>query len=241
MPYKEMTGNERVLDPACGSGIFLVGVFKRLVNFWKSKNNWESPAVKDLKENLKRSIFGIDLDPNAIDLTAFSLSLAICDALKPDVIWNELRFDRLRDSNLFEKDFFDLLLDSKKGVSNILEYKFNIVIGNPPFESKLTDAAKQIDKLSLKSNPIRGKCPDNNLAYLFLEQALTLLTEKKGRVCMIQPSGLCYNRKPHDFRINMFKKHCVKSVFDFTSIRKLYEAEPKTIAVFAHTRPTQKQ
>ncbi|MHB0945637.1 MAG: HsdM family class I SAM-dependent methyltransferase [Sedimentisphaerales bacterium] len=233
MPYNKMTGNERILDPACGSGVFLVGAFKRLINFWKSKNNWESPVVKDLKENLKRSIFGIDLDPSAIDLTAFSLSLAICDALKPDVIWNELRFDRLRDSNLFEKDFFELLLDSRRGISSILENKFNIVIGNPPFESKLTNAAKKIDTLVLKSNPIRGKCPDNNLAYLFLEQALTLLTEKNGRVCMIQPSGLCYNRKPRNFRVNLFKKYCVKSVFDFTSIRNLYEADPKTVAVFA--------
>jgi type I restriction-modification system DNA methylase subunit len=37
MPYKEMTGKERILDPACGSGVFLVGAFKRLINFWKAK------------------------------------------------------------------------------------------------------------------------------------------------------------------------------------------------------------
>jgi hypothetical protein len=238
MPYKELTGKERILDPACGSAVFLVGAFRRLVNLWRSQHNWKRPTVKTLKEILKNSIYGIDLDRNAIDLSAFSLSLAICDALKPEVIWNELKFDRLRDSNLFEKDFFELLLETKNGIANVLEKKFDIVIGNPPFESKLTNAAKQIDKLIQQSTPLRGKCPDNNLAYLFLEQALTLLTEKNGRICMIQPSGLCYNRKPRDFRINLFKKHCVKSVFDFTSIRNLYEADPKTIAVFAyHDQP----
>ena len=40
MPYKSLTGQERVLDPTCGSGIFLVGAFRRLVHFWQSKNNW---------------------------------------------------------------------------------------------------------------------------------------------------------------------------------------------------------
>jgi len=234
MPYNEMKGSERVLDPACGSGVFLVGAFKRLINFWKSKNNWKSPPVKYLKEKLKKNIFGIDLDPNAIDLTAFSLSLAVCDALKPDVIWNKLRFDRLGDSNLFEKDFFRILLDSKQGIDNVLEKKFDIVIGNPPFESKLTDAARQIDKITQDSEPSRGKCPDNQAAYLFLEQASTVLSPQTGRICMIQPSGFLYNRNPFAFRTNLFRKYCIDTVFDFTSVRNLYEANKQTIAVAAY-------
>ena len=235
MPYNKMTGNERILDPACGSGVFLVGAFKRLTNFWKSKNSWKRPTVERLKEHLKENIFGIDLDPNAIDLTAFSLSLAICDALKPDVIWKELKFDYLRDSNLFEKDYFELLLETKNGISNILEKKFDIVIGNPPFESELTTAAKQIDDLIQKSAPLRGKCPDNNLAYLFLEQALAILGPQNSRVCLIQPSGLLYNSNTNKFRTNLLKKCQTHAIFDFTSIRKLYDAaDPKTIAVFAY-------
>ena len=106
MPYKKMTGKERILDPACGSGVFLVGAFKRLINLWRSENNWKNPTVEKLKDTLGKSIYGVDLDRNAIDLTAFSLSLAICDALRPNVIWKELKFDYLRGSNLFETDFF---------------------------------------------------------------------------------------------------------------------------------------
>ena len=234
MPYNEMTGKERILDPACGSGIFLIGAFKRLINFWKSKNDWKRPAVEDLKKYLKENIFGIDLDPNAIDLTAFSLSLGICDALKPEVIWKELKFDHLRDSNLFEKDFFTMLLETKNGVSNILENKFDIVIGNPPFESKLTTDAKQIDDLIQNSTHSRGKCPDNQIAYLFLEQSLSILYSKFSRVCLIQPHGFIYNSNTNKFRTSMFKKYEFDTILDFTSIRKLYDAaDPKTIAVFA--------
>lgn len=234
MPYNKITGKERVLDPACGSGVFLVGAFKRLINLWRSENNWENPSVDKLKDTLKKCIYGVDLDKNAIDLTAFSLSLAICDALRPNVIWNELQFDYLRDSNLFETDFFEMLLEAKNGNSNILKKKFDAIIGNPPFESKLTPAAKQIDNLVQKSTPLRGKCPDNQIAYLFLEQSLTILSTKNSRCCLIQPSGFIYNSNTNKFRTNILKNSEIDTVFDFTSIRNLYEAaDPKTIAIFA--------
>ena len=234
IPYNAITGKERILDPACGSGVFLVGAFKRLINLWRSENDWKNPSVDKLKETLNKCIYGVDLDKNAIDLTAFSLSLAICDALRPNVIWKELKFDYLRGSNLFETDFFELLLSSQNGTYNILGKKFNIIIGNPPFESKLSKAAKRVDKKAQENNPARGNCPDNQTAYLFLEQALSVLKSKTGRVCLIQPAGILYNRNVESFRTEFFRKYRVETIFDFVSIRKLYEAaDPKTVAVFA--------
>jgi hypothetical protein len=240
MPYGKLTGKERILDPACGSGVFLVGAFRRLINFWRSQHNWQRPTVQTLKKILKNSIYGIDLDTSAIDLSAFSLSLAICDALKPEVIWGELKFDYLRESNLFQKDFFQLLLDAKQGSSAVLDKHFDIVIGNPPFESKLTEAAKQIDQAAQQQDNSRGKCPDNQAAYLFLEQALTVLLPNRGRVCLIQPVGFLYNLNVNNFRRKIFQNYQVDTVLDFTSIRNLYEADAKTVAVFAHTRQPEK-
>ena len=234
MPYNKITSEERILDPACGSGVFLVGAFKRLINLWRSKNNWINPSVNKLKDTLKSCIYGIDLDTNAIDLTAFSLSLAICDALRPKVIWNELQFDCLRNSNLFENDFFKLLSDSRNGKHNIFSKKFKIIIGNPPFESELSVTAKKIDDHAKNSNPKRGSCPDNNIAYLFLEQVFSILDSKHHGVCMIQPQGFLYNRKVDSFRTEFFKKYLIETVLDFVSIRNLYEAaDTKTVAIFA--------
>ena len=178
-----------------------------------------------------RSIYGVDLDPNAIDLTAFSLSLAICDALKPDVIWKKLKFDCLRNSNLFEKDFFQLLLENQKGSTNIFNVKFDIVIGNPPFESELTEAGKEIDRVAQKQNIARGKCPDNQTAYLFLEQVLTVLRPDRGNACLIQPSGFLYNLKVSAFRNNLFRKYHIDTIHDLTSIRNLYQASKQTVAI----------
>ena len=139
MPYGELTGRERVLDPACGSGVFLVGAFRRLVNAWRAKHQWQTPGVETLKSILRNQIVGVELEKGAVNLTAFSLALALCDSLQPKVIWSDLRFDRLRESNLRECDFFQACLSDEK------EVKFDIVVGNPPFESRFTEAAKQVN------------------------------------------------------------------------------------------------
>jgi len=234
MPYEKLTGKERILDEACGSGVFLVGAFRRLINLWRSRHHWKRPKVETLKKILRQSIYGIDLDSNAIDLSAFSLSLAICDALKPVDIWEELKFDYLRDSNLFEADFFRLLLDAKRRDSTVLDKHFDVVIGNPPFESEITEAGKEVDRVAQQEDSSRGKCPDNQTAYLFLEQALTVLRPNSGRVCLIQPVGFLYNRNVNTFRTNIFQKYQIDTILDLTSIRKLYEADAKTVAVLAY-------
>jgi hypothetical protein len=231
MPYDKLTGNERVLDPACGSGVFLVAAFRRLIHVWRSQHAWQRPTVDTLKKILRESIFGIEWDGNAVDLTAFSLALAVCDALKPEVIWNDLTFDRLRRTNLFEGDFF-AALQAKPNPPIALGDGFDCVIGNPPFESQLTPAGQSLDRVEKMADKNRGPIPDKQAAYLFLEQGLRRL-RREGRACLIQPSAFLYNRKVGKFRKNIFRKHRVEVIMDFTSIRKLYEADPKTIAVLA--------
>jgi hypothetical protein len=224
MQYDKLTGNEQVLDPACGSGIFLVGAFRRLVNYWQSTNGWKRPDVEVLKRIVKEHIYGIELDGGAVDLTIFSMALAVCDALRPQVIWDELKFDPLRGSNFIEGDFFTAPLPGNKP----WPAAFDVIVGNPPFESKLTTAGKQLNESREKE---RGVLPDNNAAYLFLERGLASL-KALGRLCLIQPSGFLYNRKTARFRRTIFNHNHVETVFDLTSVRQLYDvADPKTIAL----------
>lgn len=233
MPYETMTGKEKVLDPACGSGIFLVGAFKRLVIHWRSRHRWRKPTAEDLKEILARSIYGVELEAGAVDLTAFSLALAVCDALEPPVIWSSLKLDKLRGRNLREGDFFDTAtLAGKAG--HAWPDKFDVVVGNPPFESKLTPAARAVDKARPKGQP---KLPDKQAAYLFLEQGLLSLAPG-GSLCLIQPHGLLYNSKPAAFRRYLMRLARLDSVLDFASMRGMYEgADPKTIAWHAVQEP----
>ena len=140
-------------------------------------------------------------------------------------------------SNLREGNFFDL-----ETFANHAEYewpgKFDIIIGNPPFESKLTPAAKAIDANRPKNEPT---LPDKQAAYLFLERGLRALVPG-GSSCMIQPHGLLYNSKTAKFRRHLMGLCHLHTVLDFVSVRGLYEgADPKTVAWHAVQEPATNQ
>ena len=167
------------------------------------------------------------------------MALAICDALKPNVIWNELQFDPALGTNLLKGDFFSLfdegepfplLHPNRWPTAEGWPGRFDVVVGNPPFESSLTDAGVEIDAFLAR---VRGMLPDRQAAYLFLEQAVKLL-KPGGSLCLLQPSGFLYNRNTARFRKNFFRQVYCEEILDFTSIRNLYDgADPKLIAVHA--------
>lgn len=206
----------KVIDPSCGSGIFLVGAYKRLIQWWQINHNWKTPSATVLKSLIKNNLFGIDEKGEAVEVAKFSLSLALCEVLAPKVIWNTLKFDNLSDSgNLIESDFFKVINNN-----NYSKIKgFDLVIGNPPFISKLDKGspAEIINKNTLSKIKKRPTLPDNQLAYLFLEQSFKLL-KKNAHICMVQPSGFLYNNKVEPFRKYIFETYNTKQVIDFTGL-----------------------
>lgn len=224
LPISPKTLEWKILDPACGSGIFLVSTFKRLIHCWRMVNNWILPKHHDLQEILKKSIFGFDVNSEAVLVTAFSLCVALCDQLDPLVIWNELKFDDLRHRNLQTRDFFEIVKSGE------FEGFFDLIIGNPPFKSELsTDAAKEIEGLNAKRRP---RLPDKQVALLFLEQSLRLV-RGESKVCLIQPaSPLLYNRNAQLFRAYLFGRFDINYVFDFTPLEGvLFKAQVAAAAV----------
>lgn len=225
MPLNKPENDYKILDPSCGSGIFLVAAYTRLINWWRIENNWKKPSLAVLKRLLRGSIYGVDINPEAINLTIFSLSLVLCDTLSPKVIWNKLKFDKLIGKNLFAADFFELLYNKD------IQIKFNLIIGNPPFiEEFNTLYAKKInDKYSDKR-----KIPGNQLALLFLEQAMQLC-KNKNTLCLIMPSGpFLYNNNSKAFRKYFIEQYKIKQIIDFTSLKSILysSANVATIAVF---------
>ena len=224
LPYESITGNERILDPTCGSGVFLVGAFRRLVYHWQDNHDWDRPGVPILKKILKRSIFGVEDLREATHVAALNLALAVCDALQPKVIWDDLKFDTLIARNLFQGDFFKNLENLKAAAP----VGFSAIIGNPPYESKLTDAANKARRPEWADVPI----PDKNIAYQITEECADLLADD-ARLCLLLPSGFLYNANPREFAARFIATHTVETVLDFVSIRNLFEAaDTKALALF---------
>src|SRR5262249_41173006 len=79
-----------IADFSCGSGVFLVEAYKRLVLHWRSRHNWAEPT-QEVLGRLLTMVHGIDLEQGAVQLAAFSLYLAMCDALKPEEIRSSIK------------------------------------------------------------------------------------------------------------------------------------------------------
>ncbi len=207
LPWEGSYTPLKIMDPACGSGIFLVEAYRRLVGRWIFTNRPDFVLSNDLIGIMKACIFGIDCNKEAIRIASFSLSLAMCDFLEPRTIWNTLQFPRLLHYNLFHNDFFDKDCDFEK-------FNYDIVIGNPPWESKLSPAANEYIKYN--------KCAvsDEQIAQAFTWRAGDVCPN--GTICFLLPSkGFLFNRSPkaQKFRAAFFKKYDASVIINFSAFR----------------------
>ncbi len=222
-----MAGDGVILDPACGSGVFLVEAYRRLVLRWRWRNDWARPGVNELRPLLQR-VHGIDLEEGAVELAAFSLCLSLCDALQPEEIRSSVRlFPPLAGTTLHHSCFFD----AKS--AGLVQAPVAAIVGNPPFESSLpTAGAKRSYASYIKAH---GALADKQLAYLFLNEAMAMLAPD-GVLAMVEPAGFLYNQNALAFRKAFFRRWRVREILDFVSVRGLFkkgEADPKVVVVIA--------
>lgn len=223
MPLKVPQKDFKLIDVSCGSGIFLVKAYKRIVQWWRYEQ-WqktgklEKPSLAVLKDLLLKSIHGIDIQQDAIRLSVFSLALAILDEVNLDPpTWEKLKFPDMSD-NIIAKDFFAFITDN-------LPNDFSLVIGNPPFnppqiddEKKQTNNGDYIKSVKAKYEyKSEIKIPDENLALHFLVQSIKILKEG-GLLSMIQPSGPLLYQKDIKFKKDFFSSCNLLQVIDFTKL-----------------------
>ncbi|MCP4137264.1 MAG: N-6 DNA methylase [bacterium] len=237
MPINEPKENFKILDPACGSGIFLVSAFKRIIDWWRisvhqKTGKWIIPGkehLHQLKKLLKKNIYGLDIEDEAVDLAIFSLSLTLCDMLSPTVIWENLRFDDLS-NNIVKSDFF-------KWYSKDKREKFDLVVGNPPF-IEYGFRFPEINSLT-KSLELKEQVPNNQSSLLFSLLGIKLVKKTNGLLAFILPSGpLLYNnsKKPVNFRKWLFSEYNIPQIIDFTYLSNLLfknKGNKKNVAVSA--------
>lgn len=182
----------RILDPACGSGSFLIKAFDRLYAE-RTKNKKVKQATLDAEDwfsqkvdILKNNIFGVDLDPKAVEIAQLNLLLKAAEkkhrlpTLKQNIkCGNSLIDDPAVSPRAFkwEEEFKEIM-----GTGG-----FDAVIGNPPYVrvDNLDKKEKEYWKKTFGS--AQGKY---DLYYLFIENVFEQL--KSGGKCgFIVPNKFC--------------------------------------------------
>jgi len=128
-----------VLDPACGSGSFLIESFRLLDEYWAALQPGSTQdQVRDRRSRiLRENIFGIDLDPQAVEIAQLNLMLIAVDGrdLLPDLTRNIVVGNSLIERESAAK-WFDGAHESAVAWDHIspqADGKFDVVVGNPPY------------------------------------------------------------------------------------------------------------
>ena len=126
---KKLEPDMAVLDPACGSGVFLVLALRRLIEQHIAVQGTGRIDPATLL-NLLRNLYGVERELDACYVTEFSLLLTILHYIEPPELHmnRDFQFPSLHDAQIFHGDFFkDLLALWQKGP------RFDWVVGNPPW------------------------------------------------------------------------------------------------------------
>ncbi len=232
----------RVLDPACGSGIFLVEAFRRMVRYERHKKQ-KSLTFDELKNILRDQIAGIEVNEEAARITAFSLYLAMLHYLDPPAIREHIRQGNklpgllASRTNTSPNCFHSILCANSFDVDHIKSTSrwrerfgdecADIVVGNPPWGKpgpKADPETKACQKTLLawchdNGRPIGDKEP----SQAFLWRALDFL-KSGGKAGMLVSAGVLFKHgtTTQDFRRQWLSEVKLREVFNFAHVRKFF-------------------
>ncbi len=219
--------NCKVLDPACGSGIFLVESLRKIIEKYIAINEITDTNTDDFRQALKsiaqENIFGIDKDSSAIQVAIFSVYLTLLDYQKPADI-GQFRFPNLMGTNFICSDTFDLNNKDLKALED-KKIHFDYIIGNPPWKGSGGDgvARKYIKERRKKERDKKYYIQVNNneLAEYFVFRTSDFCT-KNTEVALIIHSTSLYNSRDEEssFRRYLLEEFHIKKVFELAAVRK---------------------
>lgn len=188
--WPEMSEGQRasgsILDPACGSGIFLVRLFQRLVAEW-SRVNGGQPAPWAVLVATVRRLHGVDINASAIRIAVFSLYIAMLERMNPPDLAQLMRVGSilpiLQGETLRRQDFFQ---------SEPL--RVDVVLGNPPWRGRPGDGTTDLDLFD--DDGQRLPVPEREVAWRFVWEAFRRLAPDGALVLLLPAMGFLHNTKP---------------------------------------------
>ena len=255
----DLKDSARVLDPACGSGVFLVEAFRRLA--WAKGRRLGRPLTRqELHEMLRTQVFGLDIDRDAVYVAAFSLYLALLE-LDPDPRPpGALKLPPLMEDDegghprsLYVQDFFNTEHEFN-GAPPFNENGFDLIISNPPWTAwKPSTAPRDPD------NPNEGiqwgleyirrhKVPDGKPDQAFLQRARDF-ANSESRIAMVIGSRFFHqvSAPGKRWRDEFFQTNSVETIVDLSDLvseKLLFGMTsstrlPASVVIFSPSQPYQ--
>lgn len=207
--------NIKILDPTCGSGIFLVDSLNRLLDRWEYAHPKKQLTFSTIKSIVLNNIYGIEIELEAIKVAAFSIYLAMLDRLNPKTLWQNnafpylIHFPGALDLN---KQGHNLFFMSSLAPGPFEDQSYDLIVGNPPFSTKVTEETKSyLAKYHFATETVLA----------FLHRASTLCPT--GKISLIAPSKILFNKGVNyqGFRHFLFNKNYVEKIYNFSALRRV--------------------
>ena len=271
----------RVLDPACGSGSFLLGAYARLIRHFEEyytahptvdrRLHFEdAQGVRRLTtaakgQLLRDSIFGVDVDPAAVEVTTMSLYLKSLESDAPEYVRSQIQLtgailpalnenircgnslvstDYYQQANIGQLDAFEehrlrpFKWDSAlEGFGKVLaDGGFDVVIGNPPYFSiDATYGVKHPVPAYLKNAYPDVWLDKTDVYYYFLRKAAELAQRRLG---FIVSRAFLEADKAKGIRAWLAEHNRLQRLTDFDGFMVFADAGIATsVVVFDTTQP----
>ncbi|MCY4378929.1 MAG: N-6 DNA methylase [Candidatus Dadabacteria bacterium] len=215
------------LDPACGSGVFLVRSFQRLCEYWRRTRSSQTIRWDSLLSILSR-LGGIDINDGAVRMAVFSLYIALLEEVSPPDLRHLMgrgrKLPKLRGETLCNRDFFTVGPD---------EMKADVLIGNPPWSSRRGKDRSSVEWGRREGFPI----PGGEDAWAFAWKSLRHL-RGSGTVAFLLPAmGFLHNNSQASVsaRKRLVRETNVLRIINFCDLRfQLFEKASSPAALIIY-------
>ena len=261
----------RILDPACGSGSFLIGAYQYLLDWhrdWYVNDGAEkwargrSPALHQAagggwrlttakrKQILLNNIYGVDTDPQAVEVTKLSLLLKVLEGENEQTLSRQLKMFHERalpdlgnnikcGNSLIGPDFYAQqqmqLLDEDRYRLNVFDWNaefaeimkaggFDAVIGNPPYIRIQTTGRTEISYYGSRYKAAFG---NYDIYCLFVEKGVNLLGSS-GMLGFILPHRFFKTDYGAGLRAFIADRQNLRQIIDFDGYMVFEQASINT-------------
>lgn len=261
LSFEEKLKQIKIVDPACGSGAFLITALRYLLDEWaaiqelrkqvsKNYRTREGDTDRIVRDILRDNLYGVDINPASVEITKLALWLHTARGDKPLSSLD----DHIRDGNsLIGNNFYDNLapytaeqqerinaFDWEEAFPQVFENggRFDVVVGNPPyvklqnFRKVHADMADFL-RTDAAGNPSYEATQTGNFdLYLpFVEKGIQLLNEH-GRLGYIAPSLWTLTENGQGLRDFIMRGRHLYGWIDFQSWQVFEEATTYTALQF---------